>query len=404
MDIVQIATNLLKDIRLAGFLDIVFVSVFIYMTLVLFKQSKARFIITGVLIICIVYLVAQQLNLILTTSILQAFFAVILVALIVIFQEEIRRFFEHLAIWGLHPKIRAKKTYDPNEKDIEILQDTLTDLANEKIGALIVIKGKTDVSGHLEGGQNIEGILSEPLLKSIFDPHSSGHDGAVLVEKGRVKVFGTHLPLSNNFSQLKDRGTRHSAALGLSEVTDALCVVVSEERGTVSFARNGELKQIGLEQLKLSLENYYNEIYPPDNKKYQLNLFSNYKEKFISVLMAVILWFVFVHQSKLMYRSFEVPIEHVTLPSGLEVRDINPDHLKVTFAGSRKDFYFVNGNKIKLLLKISDPKIGTERVVISESNIDFPKSVSLENFEPKTVTVRIENKVSTRKQSGISEK
>ena len=225
MNPIEIIVDIAKDVRLSGFLDIAFVTVFIYTILVLFKQSKARLIITGIFILSVIYLIARQLNLALTTSLLQAFFAVILLAVIIIFQEEIRRFFEHIALWSFKPKLRTNKNINPNEKEAEILVDTLGDLAQHKIGALIVIKGKTDLSAYLEGGETLDGKISEPLLKSIFDPNSTGHDGAVVIDRGKITFFGTHLPLSNNFSQLKNRGTRHAAALGISEVTDALCQV-----------------------------------------------------------------------------------------------------------------------------------------------------------------------------------
>src|SRR6185437_5267675 len=94
------------------------------------------------------------------------------------------------------------------------------------------------------GGIELDGKLSAPVLTSIFDPHSPGHDGAVVLEGDRIRRFATHLPLSANFQQLGRTGTRHSAALGLSEVTDALSIVVSEEQGTIAVARNGRLTRI----------------------------------------------------------------------------------------------------------------------------------------------------------------
>src|SRR3970282_1124630 len=99
--------------------------------------------------------------------------------------------------------------------------------------------------------------LSEPLLKRIFDPHSIGHDGAVIIENGKITMFSAHLPLSKNFQQLRYHCTRHAAALGLTEFTDALCLVVSEEQGAISVARNGILKQVGFDQFNLILHKFY---------------------------------------------------------------------------------------------------------------------------------------------------
>lgn len=400
MDLIEILINIIKDIRLSGFLDITFISVFIYVFLVLFKQSKARLIIIGILILSFIYIIAQHLNLVLTSTLLQTFFAVIIFAIIIIFQEEIRRFFEQIAIWSLNPKFRRNKLVSPNEGEIKILIDVLTDLAKHKIGALIILTGKMNISGYLEGGERLDGKLSEPLLKSIFDPHSSGHDGAVVIDKSKITLFATHLPLSKNFSMLKNRGTRHAAALGLAEVTDALCLVVSEERGAVSVARNGELKQITDEQLKISLENFYNEIYPPVKRLTHLSITSNYKEKIISLFLAILLWFVFVHESRQVYRSFEIPITHTTLPNGLRVGEIEPEKIEVTLLGPKRAFYFFSGNELNLLLKIPDAEPGARTVSISKSNITFPDDISLESLDPEKVTVRIEE---IKKNNGNSD-
>lgn len=397
MNLIEILVNIFKEIRLSGFLDIAFISVFIYVILILFKQSKARFILTGIVLLGIIYLVAQQLNLSLTTSLLRAFFAVIIIALIIIFQDEIRRFFEQIALWSLNSKLRAGTQISPNEREIDVLVETLSDLADHKIGALIVIEGKNPISEYLEGGQLLDGKLSEALLKSIFDPHSAGHDGAVTIENGKIILFAAHLPLSTNFSQLKNRGTRHAAALGLSEVTDALCLVVSEERGVISIAKGGMLKQIGSEQLKIILRDFYDQKFPSVKKMPAIHFRSNSKEKIISLAVAVLLWFVFVHESRLVYRSFEVPV-HVSIPkSNLEIENIEPEIVNITLLGPRREFYFFKANQVDLLLKIAEPQPGLEYLEISESDLDFPEDLSLENIAPKSVSIEIDRKKLERK-------
>ena len=305
----------LKEIGISGLLDITFISLLIYAFLVWFKKTRATFVLTGILIIGFIYLLARQFNLYLTTSILQGFFAVILIAIIVIFQNEIRDFFEKIAVWSLHPSLRKQKTTSFTFKEANAIIQAVAEMAKEKIGALIVIRGKDPLDRFLEGGFELDGKISEPILISIFDPHSVGHDGAVVIEDGRIEKFSCHLPLSKNFEQLKNRGTRHAAALGLSELTDALCIVVSEEKGTISVARNGEIKQVGLEQLILILENFYQEIAPKKNMSSWYEFFKrNYKEKAIAITMALALWFVLVHESRLVYKSYSIPVEYTPPP------------------------------------------------------------------------------------------
>lgn len=389
MDIQQLITAIISDVRYSDLLDIVFISVFIYVILVLFKNTKAKFVLTGVLILSFVYLVSTQLNLVLTTSLLQAFFAVILLALIIIFQEEIRRFFEQIAIWSLNPKFKRNNNIKTHGREVEILANTLADLAKHKIGALIVITGNSSLADYIEGGEKLNGELSESLLKSIFDPHSTGHDGAVVVNRSKVVMFGAHLPLSKNFSKLKNRGTRHAAALGLSEKTDAICLVVSEERGTVSIAKNGELRQVDEGEIVSTLEIIFEQFNPLLKKTSWFQFSGNITEKAVALVLSILLWFVIVHESKLVYKSFEIPIKHTSPPSGLTVNSLAPDKLEVTFLGPRREFYFFNKNRVKVIIKIADINPGKSKLNILESNIEFPKDITLENYQPKDVSIEL---------------
>lgn len=392
MNLTQVVTDILKEIGVPGLFDIAFMSLFIYAILALFKRTKAKFVLTGIIIMSLVYLLSRQFNLVLTTSVLQTFFAVIFIALIIIFQEEIRQFLEQIALWSLNPQLTVDKYRGSSCEEIHILVNTIGDLAKERIGALIVLPGKTSVESAVEGGTVLNGKLSEPLLKSLLDPHSIGHDGAIIIDKGVVSIFSCHLPLSKNFATLLNRGTRHAAALGLSEVNDALCLVVSEEKGTISVARNGELREVGLEQLSLILEKFYSDVNPIRKRRHFYSFFTkNYKEKAIAIFMAIALWFVFVHESKLVYRTFNVPVKYTTLPSELTVEDIKPDRVKVTFLGPRRAFYFFNEKEVEIFLKIPEARRGLKTVDITESSLKFPKDISLENIEPRRVLVRIDS-------------
>jgi len=228
--------SLLQGLGITGFLDITFMSLLIYSVLVWFKKTKAAFVLTGILIIAGVYILAREFNLLLTATVFQGFFAVILVAVIVIFQEELRHFFEQVAVWSLNRRLTKRESMRLSHPEVETLVRTAVDLSREKVGALIVIRGKDMIIRYLNGGVDLDGTLSEHLLKSLLDPHSIGHDGAVVIERGRITKFSSFLPLSKNLESIKHTGTRHAAALGLAEATDAFCIVVSEERGNISVA------------------------------------------------------------------------------------------------------------------------------------------------------------------------
>ena len=380
-----------KQIGFAGSFDIAFMSLLIYSVLLWFKKTRAGFVLSGIIIISIIYLLARQFNLVLIYSVLQGFFAVIIIALIVIFQEELRRLFERIAVLGLNPTFKKGSKSKDYPREVQILLKTLSDFANNRVGALIVIPGRDIIDLHLEGGVELNGDLSEPLLKSIFDPHSIGHDGAVIIENGKITMFSVHLPLSRNFQQLRYHGTRHAAALGLSEFTDALCLVVSEERGMISVARNGILKQVGFEQLNLILQKFYEEIHPP-SKTAVLNdfLVKNFKEKIIAIILTVALWFVLVYGSGLEYESFLVPIQTAPFQSKYKISEVEPKEVKVTFLGPRRSFFLTSENEISLILNLPNVTAGLKTVTITDSNLNFPKGLTVEKIEPPRVKIKVD--------------
>ncbi len=385
----------LKDITFAEIVDILLMAILIYAVLVWFKRKKAVFVLTGIIICGVFYLLAYQLNLFLITYVLRAFFAVILIAVIVIFREELRDLFEQIALWSIRQGSKSRK-FSGSLRNIEILVRTVNDLAKEKVGVLIVLKGKNMLARRMEGGIDLNGDLSEPLLKSLLDPHSEGHDGAILIEDNRVKQFGCHLPLSKDFTQLKGKGTRHAAALGLAEYTDALCIAVSEERGTISVAYMGQLMTLtDSAQLTELLETFYNRIAPdPLKTSWRDAVKKNYWEKAIAIGLAVSLWFVLVHESNLVHRTFILPVEYPRLSPGLTVTELAPKNIKATFLGARNSFHFINEKNIRLTLPLIDAKPGIRTIPIGDNNISYPKEMTLEKVEPDLVrvTIKIEGK------------
>jgi uncharacterized protein (TIGR00159 family) len=390
MQLVDVA----REIGISGFLDIAFMSLLIYSLLVWFKRTRAAFVVIGMSIIGAAYLIARMLELSLTTTVFQGFFAIILIAVIVIFQEEIKHFFEQVGSRSSIRNLRGRKLLRVPRGEIEILIRTLIDLAIDRIGALIVVHGKDPIVRHLDGGVALNGELSEPLLKSIFDPHSVGHDGAVLIEGNTVNQFSCHLPLSKNLRKVGRGGTRHAAGLGLAELTDALCLIVSEERGTISIAHKGDIKVVrDAEELGAALERFYDDVLPTQVSKPWKDFFKkNYREKATALVATAILWFILVHGSKLDYRTFTVPVGYENLPPQLTVTRVEPQEVDVTFLGPRRSFYFVNSNDIRFTLKLFDAREGTLRETLSKSNISLPEGLSLESIDPDRVVVYIEAK------------
>jgi uncharacterized protein (TIGR00159 family) len=381
----------LDDIPVSSVIDITVITVVIYGILLWLRRTRrAALILAGVLIVTASYLLSLWFDLVLTTAVLQGFFAVFLLALVIIFQEELRYFFERVAQWSLRPRLPGRRTGSRlTSDDVETLARTVGDLAAERVGALIVLRGRDLIARHLRGGEKLDGLISEPILKSIFDSHSAGHDGAVIIDRDTIESFGCHLPLSSNFEQLRGAGTRHAAALGLSERTDALCVVVSEERGAISVARHGKLTEVAdAEQVRDIVQRLYDEIAPVRGTTWWRDVVTrNWREKLIAIGVAAGLWFGLVHGSVTVYRSYRVPVRVSQVPPGLEVASVEPESVLVTFSGARREFLFLKPERLLMATKAWELRAGTNDLMVSGADLTFPDNLVLERVDPRKVTV-----------------
>ena len=321
------------DVRLTDLIDVLIVAVLLWAGLSWVRRARARIAMAGVAIAVGLYLVARQLELQMTAWLLQGVFAVGVLILVVVFQDDLRRGLEQLAVWGLRRKPLA-----PPADVVDAIVGAVRKMANERVGALIVLPGREPLDRHVAGGIELDGRLSEPLLLSLFDPHSPGHDGAVLVEGDRVKSFALHLPLSTDALQLRGSGTRHAAALGLAERSDALCVVVSEERGTVSVARDGQLTRLpGPEALAAELRRFRQRL--PEHgapRSRARALARRWPEALVATGASAGLWYLLVPGATVDRFSRRVPVVVENLPAGFELESVDPPEVEVTFEGPRR--------------------------------------------------------------------
>ena len=376
------------NIGITDVVDILVVAVLLYTATAWLKDTRAAFIIRGIFILAVIYILARYLDLQLTAWIFQGFFAIFLIIIVVIFQEELRQIFERIAVWSL-----ATKPPRPLRSDaVDILIGTLADLAKEKIGALVVVEGHDPIDRHIMGGIELGGKISEPLLKSVFDPHSPGHDGAVIIENDRISRFAAHLPLSNNFQQLINVGTRHSAALGLTELSDALCIAVSEERGTISFARNGRLRQVdNIQELGLLLRRFLQEKYPSSERRtFSLALVrENWVVKLVTFSLAVGLWYVLIPGSSTVEVTYKLPVQVQNLPADYHVEEVMPSQVNATFTGPRRAFYFFDPGKLKVTVDLSATDTGRKVLRLTEQNVQHPQDLTLQQLDPQTLRVSV---------------
>ncbi len=385
--------SLLEDLylsfRVADAFDIALVAIFIYTALTWFRQTTSRSVFVGVALLTLVYFAAKALEMHMTVFLFQAVFAVVLVALVVVFQEDLRRAFEGLA--ALRPVRDRWRSTTAGFAHTDTLVEAISGMAEKRIGALVVIKGGEPLGRHIVGGISTDSQISRPLLDSLFDPHSMGHDGAVVIEDQRIQQFAAHLPLSRNLQEVGARGTRHCAALGLSERCDALCIVVSEERGQISVAEQGKLTTMMTPaDLKNRMVGFFEKHYPIETVGFWTRLVrQNARLKVASLLFACLAWFFLVYQAETIQKDFDVPIEFRNRPENLAIETPTPEPAIVTFSGYQQSFNLLVRADLKFSVNLAGFEAGRYRVALDSKSIRGNDGLHVERVEPTSIIVEL---------------
>lgn len=223
-------------------LDIAIVSLLVFYIVKILRQTRAKQIVKGILMLFLLVIIAKIFNMVILNFILTNFITYGVILLIVVFQPEIRNVFEKIGrsklvgVFDMDDNIMIKHSISEIVKAVEIM-------SLKKIGALIVIERNTKISEVLKESVNLSAKVSSELIQNIFMPRTPLHDGAIVIDKSEILAAKCILPLASEVSVPKNLGTRHRAAVGITEISDALVIVVSEETGIISLVENGKLRR-----------------------------------------------------------------------------------------------------------------------------------------------------------------
>jgi uncharacterized protein (TIGR00159 family) len=384
---------ILSNLRFQDILDILFLTIVAYYLYLWFRGTKALKALIGLLVLGGVYTAARTWGLFLTTWVFQILWQVLVLLLIILFQSEIRQVLERvnpLGTIGLH------RLSQPGSW-VSGFARAVFSLAARRIGALVIIERVDRVDEWITGCQALEGDPTSELLTSIFQKESPLHDGAVLIRGGRISRVACYLPLSPDEGLPKDWGTRHRAALGLSQRCDAWVLVVSEERGYVSLAREGEIVRVEDED---ELSGFVVQAGIPAKpltktrlEKIRFLIINQWRIKLAAFALVAFLWLVLAGQQDFEV-NFAIPVELKNLPEQLEIVEPTAPKVRVTIRGLRRDASTLDKESLSAWINLADATAGRMFLPIARSQVMLSdERLQIVRIEPQLMEFMFKEKL-----------
>jgi diadenylate cyclase len=380
---------IISNLRFQDVLDVLFLAILVYHLYLWFWGTKAFKALVGLLALGIVFTLARFWGLFLTTWVFQILWQVLIVLIIILFQSEIRQVLERvnpLQVIGLRA-LPKPADWIPN------FVTTVFSLAQQKIGALIIFERTDLVDELITGGTPLEGEPVSEILMSVFQKESPLHDGALLIRKGRIARAVCYLPLSSAEGLPKEWGTRHRAALGLSERCDARVLVVSEERGEISLAQDRQIIPVANSE---ELSKIVEEAIAPANvsgitwrERVRALIVRRWAIKIGTLALVCVFWLLLAGQQNFEV-SLSLPLEIKNLPAKMEIVDpVNPE-VRITVRGLRKDASTVNIRNMHAEIDLSMARLGNRVFRITRNQIDLPNDrVNIVHIEPPQMEFKL---------------
>lgn len=342
-------------------------------------------IMAGILLAFLIFILASALNLRGMEWVYQNVSHVAVLGLIVIFQPELRKILEKTV------SVSSPRFKDQDTLIQSLIADSLIKLAHERCGAILVFPGKEPIADKISGGYQLNALPSIPLILSIFDSNSPGHDGAVIIEGNKLTQFGVRLPMSQSARLSEDYGTRHHAAMGLAEQTDALTLVVSEERGRVSIFANGGMRPAGdskeitaaIVEHQQAMGFFSRDSSPRIRKGTLVQIAA-------SLLVAVIFWSsLVVSQREVVERVLTVNIDYTSPAEDLALVGEKATEIKLHLTGPKSDIDSLTTNPPNVRIDLSRMAKGSQTIIITSENLRLPKGVTLLDTSPQQLKLTL---------------
>lgn len=380
--------SFLASIRWQDLVDILLNSYILFRLYVLFRGTYVFRVLTGIAILWVIQRIAVFFGLILTSWAMQGITAVAALIIIIVFRNEIRSVLQaknlKAILWGF-PRTT---TLTP----IEIVADSVGALSRRKIGALIVFPAKEDLQDITQSGIPWHGLLSKEMILSIFWPDNPAHDGAAVIQGDQITDVGVILPLSYSEELPSQYGTRHRAALGLVETTDALVIVVSEETGKVAVAKNADITAledntqiINILQAHIGVKE--KEAEPLKKEKYTFGIAA-----LVCILFITGIWGSFSKGLDSMI-TLEIPVEYTKRDPEMEIVDTSTDAVSLHLAGSGTLIKSIRPEHVQVRIDLEKAVVGKNIFSITQDQITLPPGIFLKKVVPQVVEATLDKTI-----------
>lgn len=374
-----------SGVRWQDVVDIGLNSYILFRLYVLFRGTNAFRVLVGMVLLWFFQRMAASVGLIVTSWAAQGIIAAAAIIIVVVFRNEIHSVLQARKLKALLWGSPHKAVQTPPE----MIADTVFELSRMRIGALMVLPGKEDIKEVAQDGIAWHGQLSREMLISIFWPENPVHDGAVVIQGDRIETVGVILPLSLQKDLPSHFGTRHRAALGMAEATDATVIVVSEENGSIHIARQGAMRIIRhKEELVRALwerPGISAGMVGKDPRE-ALRLAA---AAIVSVLFVTGVWFSFSRGLESL-TTLEVPIEYMNRNPGVEILDTSLNAVRLDLAGSGTLIKSLQPDQVQVRIDLKNASVGENTFTITPEDISLPPGVLLRKIEQPTVHVTLD--------------
>ncbi|MDR3553461.1 MAG: diadenylate cyclase [Syntrophobacteraceae bacterium] len=376
----------ISTIRWQDIVDVLINSYILLRVYILFQGTNAFRVLVGVTSLWLAQELAASLGLILTSWAIRGITAAAAIIIIVVFRNEIRSVLQvrniKTFLWGF--PAREQRT------PVDIITDSVFQMAQKRIGALLVFPGNQALGEVVHGGIPWNGQVSNEMLLSIFWPKGPVHDGAAIVRGEQIVEVGALLPLTHRQDLPSEYGTRHRAAAGLAEAADALVVVVSEERGKVSVAKGRDLTPVADgQELSQAIKRHLNmpEISPVHQRKRERLKFAS--AGFVSFLIISGIWLGFTRGQDTII-ALNVPIEYVHRPASYDILDTSVDEARLQLFGSSALIRSIGPEQVAVRIDLSKATEGRNAFAITQDDVILPPGISLNRIKPSTLEVTLD--------------